>query len=166
MSDLYAIGYDNPQTAEEVLRHLAKLQSENLIQLDDAVIVERTPDGKVKLHQPGGGNTGRGALGGALWGGLIGLLFFAPLLGMAVGAGSGALVGKATDTGVNDKFMRELGGHLQPGGAALVLLVADITADKVFDELHGQYGGTLLQTSLSKEDEEALQEAVRAHTTA
>jgi uncharacterized membrane protein len=162
MSDLYAIGYPNAQTAEEVLQQVTGLQAQNLIQLDDAVIVERAPDGKVKLRTPGGSNAARGAAGGALWGGLIGLIFFAPLVGMAIGAGTGAVAGKATDTGVNDEFMRSLGTQLAPGAAALVLLVRSMTQDKVLEQLHGQYGGSLLRSSLNKEQEQALQDAVRA----
>jgi len=37
--------------------------------------------------------TGTGALGGAFWGLLFGLLSFTPILGMAAGAGAGALGG-------------------------------------------------------------------------
>lgn len=159
MSDLIAVGYPNTNLAEQALEELASLQAQKLIQLDDAVIVERRGDGKVKLHQPGGSNAGRGALGGAVWGGLIGLLFFVPLLGMAIGAGTGAVAGKMTDSGVDDDFMRQLGDRLQPGGAALVLLVSKITQDKVFDQMHGQYQGELLQTSLSQEQETALRMA-------
>jgi uncharacterized membrane protein len=48
------------------------------IKLDDLVIVERKDDGDVKLHQPS--LAGLGAASGALWGGLIGLIFFVPLL--------------------------------------------------------------------------------------
>ena len=51
------------------------------------MIVEHRGDGKVKLHQPS--MAGMGAAGGALWGGLIGLIFFMPLFGMAIGAASG-----------------------------------------------------------------------------
>ena len=42
----------------------------------DAVVVEHQPDGKIKLHQAMS-TTGAGAAGGALWGGLIGLIFLA-----------------------------------------------------------------------------------------
>ena len=157
MSDLYAIGYPTTSAAEQVLQDLSGLRAQNLIQIDDAVIVERRDDGKVKLHQPS--NAGRGAAGGALWGGLIGLLFFVPLLGMAMGAGMGAIAGSASDTGVDDAFMRNLGDQLQPGTAALVLLVRSVTEDKVFDQLHGQYGGYLIQTSLSKADEDRVRAA-------
>jgi uncharacterized membrane protein len=157
MSDLYAIGYPTTSAAEQVLQELSSLQAQNLIQIDDAVIVERRDDGKVKLHQPS--NAGRGAAGGALWGGLIGLLFFAPLLGMAIGAGTGALAGSTIDTGINDKFMKDLGDKLEPGHAALVLLVRSATTDRVLEELHGQYHGELLQTSLSSDEEAQLKMA-------
>ena len=51
-------------------------------------------------------------MGGALWGGLIGLIFFVPLIGMAIGAATGAATGALTDVGVDDKFMKELGEKL------------------------------------------------------
>jgi uncharacterized membrane protein len=158
MSDLIAIGYDSAATADEVLARLLDMQKQRIIQLDDAVVVERQGDGKVKLHQTGPG-VGTGAASGALWGGLIGLLFFVPLLGMAVGAGTGALAAKASDTGVDDNFMKRLGEQLTPGHAALVLLVRQATPDKVLEQLHGQYGGQLLQTSLSREQEDQLRAA-------
>jgi len=41
-------------------------------------------------------------LGGAFWGMLIGLLFFIPWLGLAIGAIPGAVAGGLTDTGVDD----------------------------------------------------------------
>ncbi|HKE64113.1 MAG TPA: DUF1269 domain-containing protein [Micromonosporaceae bacterium] len=159
MNGLIAVGYPNTMAANEALTRLSELQSQMIIELDDAVIVERQGDGRVKLHQTTGSTTGRGAAGGALWGGLIGLLFFAPLLGMAIGAGTGALAGKAVDTGIDDNFMTGLGERLQPGAAALVLLVRSATVDKVLHEMHGQYGGEVLQTSLSSEDEAALRAA-------
>jgi uncharacterized membrane protein len=123
------------------------------------VIVERRSDGKIKLHQSTGTTAGKGAAGGALWGGLIGLLFFAPLLGMALGAGTGALVGKSVDTGLDDNFMKQLGAQLQSGNAALVLLVRQATMDKVLEQMHGQYGGKILKTSLSSEEEAQLRAA-------
>jgi uncharacterized membrane protein len=86
---------------------------EHSLALDDAVIVERRPDGNIKLHQPS--LAGRGAAGGALWGGLIGLIFLMPLFGMAIGAASGAAARALSDYGINDDFMKELGDKL-PGG--------------------------------------------------
>ena len=88
MSDLVAIAYPDLATARQVMGNLGEAQKAHLIQLEDAVIVESQAGGKVKLHQPSG--AGLGAAGGALWGGLIGLIFLVPLFGMAIGAASGA----------------------------------------------------------------------------
>jgi uncharacterized membrane protein len=128
------------------------------IELDDVVIVEREGDGKVKLHQPS--LAGFGAASGALWGGLVGLIFFVPLFGMALGAAAGAAGGALSDTGVDDDFMKRLGEELAPGKAALIVLVRNMTADKVLPQI--RIPGTVIQTSLSNEDEQRLQEALDA----
>jgi uncharacterized membrane protein len=159
MSTLVAIAYPDVDAARNVAAELAQLTKEQSIVLDDMVLIERRPDGKVKLHQAGS-TAGAGAAGGALWGGLIGLLFLAPLVGMAIGAGTGALAGSTVDTGINDTFMRDLGEKLEPGHAALVLLVRSATTDRVLEELHGQYRGELLQTSLSSDEEAQLKMAM------
>src|ERR1044072_4940203 len=88
MSDLIAIAYDDAATANNVREKVFELQKEHLIELEDAVVVERKNDGKIKLHQSRI-NAGMGAAGGALWGGLIGLIFLMPLLGAAIGGGGG-----------------------------------------------------------------------------
>jgi uncharacterized membrane protein len=158
MSTLVSIAYPDVQTAEQVRSELGQLQREQLIQLEDMVVVTRDEKGKVKLHQamsPGAA----GAAGGALWGGLIGLIFLAPLLGMAVGAASGGLMGSAADVGVDDRFMKELGSHLEGGAAALIVLVRESTPDKVLPRI-SKYGGEVIQTSLSNEREAELQAAL------
>jgi uncharacterized membrane protein len=103
--------------------------------------------------------SGAGAAGGALWGGLIGLIFLAPLFGMAVGAASGALAGKATDAGVNDRFMKDLGEALPPGGAALIALGRTDARDKLIERVR-PYGGEIIQTSLGKDEEDQLRAAM------
>lgn len=160
MSDLIAVAYPDQETAESVRGVLGRLMTEHVIQLTDAVVVTREQDGKVKLHQsvrP----AAVGATGGALWGGVIGLLFLAPLFGAVLGAAAGGLAGASTDLGVNDDFMRELGQKLEPGTAALIVLVADSTPDKVLPRIQG-YGGHVVQTSLSEESETRLREALEA----
>src|SRR6201995_1497630 len=146
MSDLVAVAFDDQATAEKVLGTLARLQKEHVLELEDAVIVTRNPDGKVKLHQSNKLAAG-GAVGGALRGGLIGLIFFLPLIGMAIGAASGAGGGALTDVGVDDNFLRDLGAKLKPNGAAVIVLVRRSTPDKVLPEI-AQYGGEVIQTSL------------------
>jgi uncharacterized membrane protein len=160
MSTLAAVAYPDFATAEKVRNELIGAAKEHLIRLEDAVIVEHREDGKIKLHQVLG-TTGAGAAGGAMWGGLIGLLFLAPLVGMAVGAASGAAVGKMTDLGVNDNFVKDLGAKLDPGTAALLVLGSTDARDKVIDRVK-PYGGEVIQTSLDTEQEEQLRAALSA----
>jgi uncharacterized membrane protein len=154
MSNLIAVAFDSRGTAEEVMGTLGRLQTEHAIELEDAVIVTRDEKGKVKLHQSNN-LAASGAVGGALWGGLIGLIFFVPLFGMAIGAATGAATGAMTDVGVDDKFMKDLGTKLKPGGAAVIVLVRRSTPDKVLPEI-AQYGGEVIHSSLDNEAEERL----------
>jgi uncharacterized membrane protein len=158
MSTLIAIAYPDTDTAERVRAELMQATKEHLVTLEDAVVVERRPDGKIKLHQAMS-PAGAGAAGGALWGGLIGLIFLAPLLGMAVGAASGAVAGKVTDVGVNDAFMKDLGEKLPTGGAALFVLGRSDAPDKVIERVK-PYGGHVIQSSLSEDAEQHLRDAL------
>jgi len=164
MSTLLAIAYPDAATAEIVRADLIQATKEHLVRLEDAVVVEHRPDGKIKLHQAMS-TAGAGAAGGALWGGLIGLIFLAPLFGMAVGAASGAFAGKVSDVGANDNFMKDLGAKLPAGGAALIALGSTDARDKVIERLQ-RYGGEIIQTSLTSEEEERLRAALAPVATA
>jgi uncharacterized membrane protein len=160
MSELIVIAFDDETTGFEMRAELVKMQKDYLIEMEDAVVVTRDGEDDIKLHQAVN-LTAAGAVGGGFWGSLIGLVFLNPLLGAAVGAGAGALAGRFTDIGINDDFMREVGHSLQPGGSAVFVLVRKMTADKVLDRLeHFHHKGRVLQTSLSKADEEKLREAL------
>ena len=160
MSELVVVAFDNAVEADQLMGKLGKLQKERLITLDDAAVVVRKHDGHVKVKQAHN-LVGAGALGGAFWGMLIGLLFLVPWLGLAVGALTGALSGKLTDVGIDDKFIKEVGATIKPGHSAAFLLVRESTPDKVLDELKG-FNGTVLKTSLSKENEAKLKVAFGA----
>jgi uncharacterized membrane protein len=168
MSDLVCIAYKDRETADKVLNDLRRLEVEHLIDLEDACVVDRDDKGKVHLKQAVN-LTAAGAASGSVWGGLfgllIGMLFLNPLLGWlggaAVGAGAGALSGKLADYGIDDDFIKSLGSHIAPGTSALFVLVRKVTPDKVVPEIQ-KYGGTVLKTSLSKEQDERLRKALAA----
>jgi uncharacterized membrane protein len=165
MADLIVMAFDDEATAFDLRAALVKLQKEYLLEMEDAVVVTRAEDGKVALHQAVN-LTAAGAVGGTFWGVLVGLLFLNPLLGAAAGAGAGALSGYMTDIGINDKFMTEIGEALPKGGAAVCVLVRKVTGDKVLERL-GEFRakGRLLQTSLSKEQEDKIRAALERPTT-
>jgi len=158
MSTLVVIGYNDLYQAQEVRLKLIKLQKAYLIDMEDAVVVVKNEDGKVKLHQAIN-LTATGAISGGFWGSLIGLIFLNPLLGLAAGAAAGAVSGALSDVGINDTFMKDLANTMQPSSSALFVLVRKSTPDKVLEELQGT-GGTILKTSLSHEDEDKLQAAL------
>jgi uncharacterized membrane protein len=160
MSDLVVIEFPTEAKAEEVRQKLLDMQKEYLIELSDAVIAIKQPNGQIKLNQlyhP----TAAGAAAGTIWGALVGLIFLMPLLGAAVGAASGAIGGALTDVGINDQFMKDVAASLQSGNAALFLLIRKVTADKVLADLKG-VGGKVLRTSFDHTKEEALRAALAA----
>jgi uncharacterized membrane protein len=160
MSTLVVIDYESETKAEEVRLALLKLQKEYLIDLTDAVVVVRDDKGRVRLRQMYN-LTAAGAVSGGMWGALIGLIFLNPLFGFAIGATAGAVSGALRDIGIDDNFMKELGQTLKPGTAALCVLVRHVTSDKVVEEIR-QYGGTLIKTNLSHENEAKLRDALAA----
>jgi uncharacterized membrane protein len=161
VSTLVAIAYKDADTAKSARGVLDQLQQQQLIQIDDAVIATNE-GGKIKLEQALN-MAGAGAAGGALWGGLFGLIFLMPIAGMAIGAATGAIAGHFSDYGIDDKFAKQLASQVQPGQAALVLLVRNVTEDKVVAEMAKyNFGGTLIQSSLSTADEDRIKAAYQA----
>jgi uncharacterized membrane protein len=164
MEDLIVITYPSEARAEEMRKKILSLQSEYLIELGDAVIAVKQEDGHVKLNQLIH-TTAAGAATGALWGALIGAIFLMPLAGAALGAGAGALSGALTDIGIDDNVAKQIASGLKPGDAALFLLVRKMTTDKVLDALKGT-GGVVLKTSLDRQKEQALRDALAGASSA
>jgi uncharacterized membrane protein len=160
MSEFIAITYDGQLKAQEVRVELLKMQKEHLIDLEDAVVAIKKADGKVKLHQMYN-LTASGAVGGGFWGALIGLIFLNPLLGALIGGAIGSVTGALGDIGIDDEFMKELSANMQPDSSTLFVLIRKITPDKVLEEIR-PFGGKLLRTSLSHQDEAKLQTALDA----
>jgi uncharacterized membrane protein len=158
MSDLIAIGYPDQATATAAADEARRLAADLIIEPDAIAVIERDADGDYHVHTSHH-MVGAGATWGMFWGVLFGLLFFIPVLGLAVGAGLGALMGKITKTGIDRQFQDQVRGMLQPGTSALFLMVEKVTPDKAVEAM-SKFGGTVLKTSLSKEDEKELQDAL------
>jgi uncharacterized membrane protein len=161
MSDLVAIAYPDEAAVTRATANLAEAIDEGLIQVEDVVVIVRDEEGTVDVRQ-GSTGVGAAALGGAMWGGLIGLVFLAPLFGMAVGALAGGAAWKSTfgDEGVAESFVDQLRESLTPGSAALVLLVREMRPEKVLP--HIREHGRVIQTSLSDKVEAQLAVALAA----
>ena len=142
------------RSAEEVRLKLRKLQKEYVMDLKDAVVAVKDEQGKVKLHQSVDFSAD-GTFSFSFLGSLTGLI----LLNAAASAACGAL----TEVGIDARFMKELAATLSPGSSVLFVLTGIPTPhrDKLLEELKGT-GGKILQTTLSHEDQSALQAALSA----
>ena len=163
MGTLTALKFNTPTGAEEALGQIKSLAKQHLINLEDAAIVTWAEGKKKPKTKQLTGMTGVGALEGAFWGMLFGLIFFIPFLGAAIGAGMGALVGHFTDVGIDDDFIKSVREQVTEGTSALFLLTSGATEDKVLDALKG-IEAEVISTSLSKEEEEKLQEVFASDT--
>jgi uncharacterized membrane protein len=172
MSELVCIAFKDSSTADRVLNELRAMETEYVLDLEDAVIVVRDMDGKVHLKQcvdVFGGATTQGVALGVLWGGLMGLLFMNPLAGLlgslAGGAGGGAMTvaasefGLLSDYGIPDNFIRSLGNTIGRGTSAIFLLIRSADHEKVLIAM-SRHEGTILKTSLSAEQEDKLRSAL------
>ena len=154
MGNLFVIGFDEPNQAEEVHFKLQELQTEGLLDLADVAVAVKDETGKAKLH-----HAGNLRVEGAALQGFCGSVANLMLHNATVGAASGALA----DVGLTDRFMKEVATVLLPSRSALFVLTRKPTSDKdrVLEELKG-LGGKIFTTSLSHEDEARLQAALNA----
>jgi uncharacterized membrane protein len=158
MTTLVAIGYPDETTATAASLEAQQLAKDLIIQPDAIASIIRDREGKFHVtttHHA----VAQGTTWGMFWGLLFGMLFFIPFLGMAMGAGLGALSGKLTKGQINKEFQSQVRDMLQPGTSALFLVVEHVTTDKAVEGL-SKFGGTVLKSSLSKEAEAELQEAL------
>lgn len=160
MAELVVLAFDNEEGAPQMRDVLLDYQKRRMLQLADAAVVVRRQDGKVKVKQLHS-LVGTGAFGGAFWGLPIGLIFAAPWLGLALGAAAGGTVGALADHGVDDKFIKKVGETIEPGHSALFLLIHKTDMVKLLDEM-AEFHPTVLQTTLSADDEAKLREAFGA----
>ncbi|MGH9276495.1 MAG: DUF1269 domain-containing protein [Acidimicrobiales bacterium] len=158
MADLIAIGYPDETTADSAAEEAIRLAADLVIQPDAVAVIKRDASGKFHVktfhHE-----VATGATWGMFWGLLFGVLFFVPVLGVAVGALMGAMMGKVAKLGIDQEFQAQVRDLMQPGTSALFMVVEQMTTDKALDAL-STYGGTVLKSSLSKEAEAELQEAL------
>jgi uncharacterized membrane protein len=167
MATLTALKFPTAEGAETMLSTLQNLQKQQLIGIEDGAIVT-WPVGakKPKTKQISEATaTGVGALSGAFWGMLFGLLFFVPFFGMAVGAAAGALAGHFAHYGIDQDFINSVRSKVTPGTSALFLLTSGAVVDRIVEAVKGQQF-EIIQTNLSKEQEDQLREAFGEETVA
>ena len=167
-ADLWALGYDDMERAEQVRDVISRLgggtghAGKYLILLDIAVVV-RHPDGSFTFdHKPFPGV--RSILGCTAVGFLAGrLVVAAPLTGAIIGAlvGGAGTAASAAFAGIDDNFVREVEALMKPGTSALFVLDKEGDMEMILHAIRG-LGGTLLKTNVDLERAKLVQSTLAA----
>ena len=154
MPNLFVVGFDEPNTAEEVRLKLRELQGKYVLDLKEIVVAVKDEKGKVELHEDESLQGVESPVFPGFCGSLTGLIFLNATTA-AVGSALAAI-------GITPHFMKRLAGTLIPGGSALFVLTGTPSPDRenLLKELSG-IGGKVLKTSLSRADEAVLQRALK-----
>lgn len=158
MSDLIVATFTDEATADAAMDALRGVKHQGLA-IDDAAIVRKDADGKTRVKN----SLDQTTIGGAAVGGLLGAIFavFFPLLGLVGGAVGGALVGHSLGNHIDKSFVDDVTKQLEAGQSALFVLLSSEHAGAVIAALRPIEGGTLVQTTLDPELEQALAEALK-----
>jgi uncharacterized membrane protein len=160
---LVGISFEDLFRAQEYLTAATRLASKNEFKLIDAVILVKTPEGKVHVHETIDPQPGRSAMSGALWTGLFGLLLGGPvgwIAGAAIGAGAGAVTAKVVDLGISDAWVAWFREAVRPGTATVVLLVTKLDRDALIAEAARFEGAELVYANLDESTIDRLKAAL------
>lgn len=160
MSELIIIGYDDEETAMKAYTKVLELSQDFVVGLNGLAMVHVDEKGHRQIKTPSS-LVAASTTSGALWGMILGILFLIPGFGLLIGGAMGALSGVAAKAGINRSFKAKVDGLLEDGKAAVVVMANKVTEDK-FAAAMGEFGGTILKTSLSDEDEKQLHEELQA----
>ena len=180
MAELIVVGFKKDMyRASEVLNELLNLNDDWVVDLHDAVAVYRDYKGKLRVDQSFQMTTGEGAAWGGFWGLLIGATLAIPftagasaaaaggalaagaLGGTALGAGLGAVDASSwkDEFGIPDDFVKRVGAMIQPGDSAIYAILRVGDPEVVANKFRG-YGGTILRTTLSKEQQAKVEQVL------
>jgi uncharacterized membrane protein len=149
---LLAAKYPDADHAKTILDMLESMNQALTIDLEDAVMITRETDGKIKTHETTDVSTRKGAKRGLIAGGILGVIFPPSLIATALaGGGIGAIWGKIKDSGVKHDDIKELADSLTGNQAALIVLVSQNTAEATQRAL-GSYEGEVVNKLYSEED--------------
>ncbi len=141
---VFVAAFDDETQAADTLKQFRTMDRDGSLDLIDAAVVIRRPDGKVTFTETADPSGKTWAKRGIVAGGLVGLIFPPSILvSAAVGGVGGGIWGKVRDKGFDDEDLKRVGESLPPGGSAVIA----IAEDRVVEQLERGIAG---YTSLAK----------------
>lgn len=157
MSKWTAIIFDDPDQAGKVRETLRGLERDNRLKVNDSAVIVRDAEGNVHVKGQADSGTKWGALGGALIGGLLVLMF--PIAGMVGGAVVGGLMGRMAGKAIDKRFVEDVKNALQPGNSGIILVTSGGDPEALRAVIE-PYQGKIFSTSLDPDQEEQLKRAL------
>ena len=138
---IVALAFESSHEAHEALSAARRMQEQDLVHVQDAVMVTRQEDGGTEVT-PVGATT-------SLFGALIRTLVTGPLKAL-------------TDTGIPQRVVGEIQELAKPGQTVLALLVSDLAAMAVIEELRRFRGTPVVYARLPPTALEVMEQALQS----
>ena len=141
--NVIAVTFDEESKAYQALSNLRKADDDGRVAISSAVIVERRPEGTIRLQEGEDNVIGAGTAGGSLVGMLIGVL--GGPVGVLLGLGTGMAIGAAVDLDRADEAEGVLSRMSEsiPVGTTAIIAEVDESAVEVVDGEMAALGGTV-----------------------
>jgi uncharacterized membrane protein len=179
VSELLAIVFKDQYRASEVLNDLQRREWDWVTDLDKALVVRQIDQDRFKVLFSFDPTTEEESAWARLWGSLLSLVLFNSLIDGIVDTARnladacGAQTSEEAESRrvlpdvkwwretlcLSDEFVRDVGAMIQPGDSALFTLLHTNKWGFVFQQLHN-YGGTLVNTTLSPEQDQMLKDVL------
>jgi len=143
---IIGVSFDDSFRAQEFLSAVSRLNSRGELKLLDAVIVTKNETGRTRVKETVDLQPGRAAISGAVWTGLLGLIFGGPvgwIAGLGVGAGAGAIAARLVDVGIPDDWVEWFKAAVEPHTFTVVILASALNSDALVAEV-GRFEGAHL----------------------
>jgi uncharacterized membrane protein len=164
VDNVVVVRFSEPSKAYQALSVLKQCHAEGRIGLESAAVVERTPEGELRVPEGADNDELVGTASGSLIGMLIGVL--GGPVGVLIGWGAGALVGGAFDldrADKSDEALGVLGRAILPGSTAVIARVTEPVVEVIDAEMWKLGGEVTRRSSAEVMDElEAAEDAAAA----
>ena len=163
---LIALIFDDPYKADEARAALNRMSGEGLLDIDETAVIVEKSDGKVRVSQDTNvvaKDQHFGHIAGLVTAALTGTMPF-----ILAGTVCGKLIGKLTDDGITNKFLKSVKAELKPNTSVLVLFArSDVERRKKIAERLVGLDPKLLESDMPPElEQQVLQEMQAARTAA
>jgi uncharacterized membrane protein len=161
--NVIAVAFDADVNAYAALTTMKELDSQDQIEVHEAVVAQRATDGTLTVKDRAGSPELLGTAGGGLTGLLVGIL--GGPVGVLIGGSTGLLVGSLFDLDEAEQVETSLGQlskSVEPERTALLAVVTEPSAE-IVDAAMAALGGTVLRRSVDEVEAEvaAIEDAER-----